>query len=220
MTRDGTINASALEAPQRENRAARQKAGRLRTVRTGFAHHQAGRLRQAAALYRKVLDKNPDDPNALHLLGVVANQRGAAGSAVCLIERALPALSDIPDVHLNRGNALREVGRLAEAVASYRRALTLNPDYGIAHNNLAAALNEGEEFEAGLASSERAIALIPEFFGTYVNHAGALMGLGGLPKPRQRCVARSISPLTGGKRIATSVGCSRSSGGTRKQWPA
>lgn len=30
----------------------------------------------------------------------------------------------------------------------------------------------------GLASSERAIALIPEFFGTYVNHAGALMGLG------------------------------------------
>ena len=91
MTRAGAINASTPEAPQGESRAGRQKAGRLRTVRAGFAHHQAGRLRRAEALYRKALDKNPDDPNALHLLGVVAYQRGAAGPAVRLIERALPA---------------------------------------------------------------------------------------------------------------------------------
>jgi tetratricopeptide (TPR) repeat protein len=173
----GAINAKALEAPEGEKRAARQKASRLRTVRAGFAHHQAGRLRRAEALYRKALHEDPDDANALHLLGVLAYQCGAGGLALRLIERALPALPDVPDVHLNYGNALRELGRVAEAVASYRRALALEPDYGMAHNNLAAALNEKEEFGAGLASSERAVALIPEFFGTYVNHAAALIGL-------------------------------------------
>jgi tetratricopeptide (TPR) repeat protein len=149
----------------------------LRTVRAGFAHHQAGRLRQAAALYRKALQNDPDDANALHLLGVIAHQCGEVATALQLIERALPELPELPDVHLNYGNALREVGRLAEAVASYRRALALNPDYGMAHNNLAAALNQQQEFAAGLASSKRAIALIPEFFGAHVNHADALMGL-------------------------------------------
>jgi tetratricopeptide (TPR) repeat protein len=149
----------------------------LRTVRAGFAHHQAGELRRAEALYRKALQKDPDDANALHLLGVVAYQCGSVGTALRLIERALPRLPELPDVHLNYGNALREIGRLAEAVASYRRAIALNPDYGMAHNNLAAALNQQEEFAVGLASSKRAIALIPEFFGAHVNHADSLMGL-------------------------------------------
>jgi len=164
-------------ASEEQKRAARLRAGRLRTVRAGFAHHQAGRLRRAAALYRKALRKNPDDANALHLLGVIAYQFGEVGTALRLIERALPELPEVPDVHLNYGNALREVGRLAEAGTSYRRALALNPDYGMAHNNLAAALNQQQELAAGLASSERAIALIPEFLGAHVNQADALMGL-------------------------------------------
>jgi tetratricopeptide (TPR) repeat protein len=167
----------ARVAPEEQKREARRRAGRLRTVRAGFAHHQAGRLRRAEALYRKALQKDPDDANALHLLGVVAYQCGEVGTALQLIERALPVLPEVPDVHLNYGNALRETGKLAEAVASYRRAIALNPDYGMAHNNLAGALNQQGEFALGLASSERATALIPEFFGAFVNRADALMGL-------------------------------------------
>ena len=167
----------ARVASEEKHRKTRQRAGRLRTIRAGFAHHQAGRLRRAEALYKKALQKDPDDANALHLLGVVAYQCGEVGQALRLIERALPELPELPDAHLNYGNALREAGRLVEAVASYRRAIALKPDYGMAHNNLAAALNRQEEFAAGLASAEHAVALIPEFFGAHVNHAAALMGL-------------------------------------------
>jgi tetratricopeptide (TPR) repeat protein len=166
----------ARVASEEQKREARRRVGRLRTVRAGFVHHQAGRLGRAEVLYRKALQKDPDDANALHLLGVVAYQCGQIGTALQLIERALPELPELADIHLNYGNALRETGKLAEAVASYRRAIALNPNYGMAHNNLAGALNQKEEFAAGLASSERAIALIPEFFGAYVNHADALMG--------------------------------------------
>ena len=91
----------------------------MRTVRAGFAHHQSGRLRRAEALYRKALQKDPDDANALHLLGVVAYQCGEAGTALLLIERALPALPKLPDVHLNYGNALRETGKLADVMKRY-----------------------------------------------------------------------------------------------------
>jgi hypothetical protein len=38
--------------------------------------HQGGDLTQAEALYRGILETQPDHPCAMHLLGVVAHQRG------------------------------------------------------------------------------------------------------------------------------------------------
>jgi len=83
-------------ALQQDAPSARQRAGLLRTIRSGFAHHQAGRLGRAEALYRRALEKDPDHADALHLLGVVAYQCGKIGPAIRLIERALPALPGLP----------------------------------------------------------------------------------------------------------------------------
>jgi tetratricopeptide (TPR) repeat protein len=164
-------------ASPEDKRNARRAAGLSRTVRAGLAHHQAGRLDRAEALYRKALEKDPDHADALHLLGVIAYQSGQIGPAIELIERALPALTELPDAHLNHGNVLQKAGRLAEAGESYRRAIALNPDYGIAHSNLASALNNQGLFEAGLESARRAVELIPGFLAAHVNCAAALIGL-------------------------------------------
>jgi predicted O-linked N-acetylglucosamine transferase (SPINDLY family) len=146
-------------------------------VDAGFAHHEAGRLDQAAVLYREALKEDPEHAEALHLLGLLAYQQGKFQSAIELISRALPELDDLPEAHLNFGNALREVGRLAEAVDRYRRAIGLDPAYGMAHSNLARTLNDQRLFEAGLESSRRAVALMPSFLGAHVNCAAALLGL-------------------------------------------
>jgi predicted O-linked N-acetylglucosamine transferase (SPINDLY family) len=148
-----------------------------RLIDAGFAQHEAGRLDQAEALYRKALAGDPKHADALHLLGLIAFQRGEFQSAIELIECAIPELDDLPEAHLNLGNALREVGRLTEAVDCYGRAIDLDPAYGMAHSNLARALNDQGQFEAGLESSRRAAELIPDFLGAHVNCAAALMGL-------------------------------------------
>ena len=44
-------------------------------------HHQDGRVKEAEALYRQVLAEQPDNPEALHLLGVLLLQRGEARAA-------------------------------------------------------------------------------------------------------------------------------------------
>jgi FkbM family methyltransferase len=157
---------------------ARRRASITRTINAGFAHHQAGRLERAEVLYRRALEKDPDHAEVLHLLGVVAYQRGDSAGAIALIGRALPALQEFSEAHLNFGNALREAGRLAEAADSYRRAIALRPDDGIAHSNLGRALNDQGLFEAGLDSARRAITLNPEFLGAHVNCAAALLSLG------------------------------------------
>jgi Flp pilus assembly protein TadD len=64
-------------ASSNDKQKARRVGGVTRTVNAGLAHHRAGRLERAAALYRKALEKDPDRAEALHLLGVVAYQGGS-----------------------------------------------------------------------------------------------------------------------------------------------
>lgn len=159
-----------------EQKAEWRRAEASRDLHAAHAHDQAGRRDRAEALYRKVLQKIPDHPDALHLLGVIAHQRGRQERAVQLIERALAIMPEFAPAHLNLGNALKAAGRRSEALNSYRRAIELKPDYAGAWCNLAALQTEQGQLEAALASADRAIELAPDFAEAYVNRAHALLG--------------------------------------------
>ena len=45
-------------------------------IAKGLAEHQAGRLYEAQIIYKQVLSIDPRHPDAFHLLGVIALQRG------------------------------------------------------------------------------------------------------------------------------------------------
>jgi len=51
--------------------------------------HRAGRLKEAEASYREVLNAQPEHFDSLHLLGVIEKQKGNDAEAVRLIEAAL-----------------------------------------------------------------------------------------------------------------------------------
>jgi Flp pilus assembly protein TadD len=75
---------------------------------SGLAHHQAGRLPQAEACYRKILAAEPSNVNALHLLGVLARQMGQRRAAVDLISKAVALNGRVPELHCDLGNALMD----------------------------------------------------------------------------------------------------------------
>ncbi len=76
-------------------------------LRLGLQQHQRGRLDEAATLYRQVLAARPDHPDALHLLGVVAHQKGDQACAAELIGRAVALRPGAADYHANLGEAYR-----------------------------------------------------------------------------------------------------------------
>jgi len=63
------------------------------------AHHDAGRLREAEALYRQVLRTWPDHPDALHLMGMLAYQVGRSDVAVELINMRLRPKAEPVKLH-------------------------------------------------------------------------------------------------------------------------
>ncbi len=144
---------------------------------SGLAHHQAGRLPQAEACYRKLLAADPCNVNALNRLGVLARQTGQHGAAVDLFSQAVALNDRAPELHYNLGNAFMDLGRTAEAEASYRRTLALKPDFAAAHNNLGNALQARGEDAQAEACYRRVLALAPEaqYAGAYSNLGHALL---------------------------------------------
>ncbi len=91
--------------------------------------HREGNLQEAVVLYDKVLSLQPDNPDALHLLGLVTRRTGNLDLAIELMERALQGNPRLIDAHFNLGNALTEAGRLEEAESRFHRLLELSPGH-------------------------------------------------------------------------------------------
>jgi protein O-GlcNAc transferase len=146
-------------------------------LNTALAHHQAGRLADAQALYDAILQSEPGQSDALHFSGLLACQtdRGKAGLALM---RASIAVNPNAVYYNNLGNALLQRGQIVEAIDGYRHAVALRPDYAEAHNNLGHALREAGDAHAAMLSCATAIELRPGYAEAYNNLGNALNALG------------------------------------------
>ena len=149
------------------------------TIQDAVLHHQAGRLRQAEEIYRRILHAEPQHVDALHLLGLVACQRGNGAAAVELIGKAIRLNPSAPML-FNLGYAWQAQGRFDEAAESYRRALALQPDYAEACNNLGFTLHCQGRLDEAASSYQRALALRPAYTEALVNLGNVLKTQGRL----------------------------------------
>ena len=148
--------------------------------RRGFAHHEAGRLVEAAAVYHQILAVEPTHADSLHLLGVIAHQLGWNELAIDYMTRAIRLNPAEAIYHSNLSNSLRAVGRLEEAAASCREALRLKPDFAEAHNNLGNVLQDLGRPEEAEASYRATIRLKPDYADVHSNLANVLTNSGRL----------------------------------------
>jgi len=110
------------------------------TLSLAMQHHSAGRLFEAEGIYQQILQADPNQPDALHLLGLIAYQFGKNDTAADLIDQALATRPDYAEAYSNRGLALQEFNQLEDAVASYDKAIGIKPDYAEAYWNKSLAL--------------------------------------------------------------------------------
>lgn len=137
----------------------------------GLRLHQAGKVQEAVAVYRQVLAVRPEQPDALHLLGVALYQTGQLPQSLECLRKAVQLQPANPAYANSLGVALLAAGRADEAIGYFRRALRLKPDYADAHSNLGNAHFEKGQYAQAIASCRRALAISPD-------HADALYNLG------------------------------------------
>ena len=136
-----------------------------------------GFLADADELARSAASAEPDNAEAVHMLGIIAHQSGKTGEAISHLRRAVALAPDVALYHANLGEMCRRAGRIDEAITAGRRAIELNPDYADAINNLGIALFDQGKFEEALALYERAIALQDDFTHAHSNRGNVLQRL-------------------------------------------
>ena len=154
-------------------------------------HHQAGRLPAAEQIYRRILAVDPNQPDAIHLLGVIDHQLGRHDAAVEQIRRAIAVNGVEAAYHSNLGSALSSLGRLDEAAAAYCRALELKPDQAEACYNLGNALKDQGKKDEAIAAYRRAMELRPGYAEAHNNLGNVLETLGRLEEATA-CFHRAV----------------------------
>ncbi len=141
------------------------------------ALHQQGRLQDAVTLYSDILKLQPQHFDAIHLLGVIAEQFRNHQLAADLIAQAILINPNHADAYFNRGNALKELNQLDAAVASYDKAIKLKPNYASACNNRGIALQKLNQFAAAVSSYDKAVRIDPNYAEAYFNRGVVLQEL-------------------------------------------
>ncbi len=156
-----------------------------------FQHHQAGRLSQAEQLYRQILQQEPNQIEALQLLGIIAFQNGNTEEAIACYRKALAVNPNLAPVHSNLGIALRTQGKLEEATWHYQQAVALQPNNAQFHYNLGFILQAQEKFEEAQESYRQVVALQPNYVEAYYN-LGYVLYVQGQIEQAIACYDRAI----------------------------
>ena len=151
-----------------------------RILAEGVDRHRRGLLDEAAALYGRVLEASPEQPDALHLLGRIEEARGDPHQALALIERAIAASGQVSAFHASRGAVLLSLGRAEDAAHSLRQALSLDPRSAEATNVLGNAMLALAKPEEAIEYYQRALALRLRYPEAHNNLGSTLRAMGRL----------------------------------------
>jgi tetratricopeptide (TPR) repeat protein len=149
----------------------------LSHLQSAIELHQQGKLDQAQVMYSQLLEIEPRNADALHLLGLIAYQTGTHQAAVDLIGQAIEIFPNVASYYSNQGNALKELKQLDAAVASFDKAIELIPDFAEAYYNRGNALKELKKLDAAVASFDKAIELMPNLVEAYISLGNTLQEL-------------------------------------------
>jgi tetratricopeptide (TPR) repeat protein len=110
----------------------------------------------------EIIEKNPQDVNALNLRGTAYGQAGDYQNAMDDFNAALKIKPDFPQAYSNRALVFVRIDSLPRAIADYDRAIEINPDYAAAYvgrGNVHRLLNEDRK---AIADFTKAISIQPD----------------------------------------------------------
>lgn len=132
-------------------------------IERAMTFHQQGKLSDAEEIYKKILETNPIDFDALNMMGLLACQTGRIENGLQYLSKAAAINPHDAALQSNLGNAQLVLRRFGDALDSCDRAVAEDPTLAEAWNNRGIALQELGRLDDALASYDRAIALKPNY---------------------------------------------------------
>jgi tetratricopeptide (TPR) repeat protein len=175
-------------------------AGRLEEA---LQHIKSGDYGVALSNCREVIERHPDDADAVHLAGYLHQLKGEHEDAMRYFALAAQLAPNNAEIFNNYAGSLKALGRLEESERYYRRAIELDPGFMLAHHNFADLLLALERPAEATARCRAALALEPGLAPTYSTLGLALEHQG---RYDEAIAAHRESAARGGNRAAADFG--------------
>ena len=131
------------------------------TLGQGLQCLQKGDLARANKHFLQVLERSPTEPNALHMMGVVARKQHQLDDAENYFRQSLKSEQRQPQVLNNLANLIRSMGRVDEAIGLYQKAVRMEPRFADGWFNLGLAHQGRAEHPAAIDAFKKAQAINP-----------------------------------------------------------
>lgn len=158
------------------------------TLQLATQHLRSGRFVDAEQLYHQVLLQQPEHPEALYGLGILAMQMGQLETAERWLNTAAQFQADVK-IWFILGNVRHTLGDLEGAELAYRAAIELRPDGASIYNNLGYCLQQQGKWSDAILSYRKALEVQPNCAEADVNLGNALHAQGELPVDKQEYYA-------------------------------
>ena len=139
--------------------AERPKLTIPQSMELAWRHYRAGAREDAHMICARVLRVAPKNPDALHLLGILAYEARNLPLAIQLMSEAVRHAKKFAPMHGNLALAKLAVGDLAGAAMCARKALGLSPAYADGHRVLGLVHEQKGQHRVAVEEFERAQAL-------------------------------------------------------------
>jgi Flp pilus assembly protein TadD len=159
----------------------------IQSLREAGRLYGAGSFAQAERLCRMILTRQPDQPDALHLLALLAMRVGRSADAAALLHRVVALKPESADAFGHLGTALADTGHLCEAITALQRSILLNPNSAESFYNLGDVYKSTGRLDEAIGALRQAIALRPDWAEAYSNLGLALKDAGQLPEATRIC---------------------------------
>ncbi|MEG4068139.1 tetratricopeptide repeat protein [Microcoleus sp. Pol11C2] len=136
----------------------------------GNAAQKAENYSQAEAIYRRIIQLEPNNAKAYNHLGIALYYiQGKLEEAITAYRQAIQLDPQYADAYYNLGMALYKQEKLEEAIVASRQATQLEPKSAAAYYNLGVMLREQGKLEEAITASRQAIQLDPKLAEAYKN---------------------------------------------------
>jgi len=125
-------------------------------------------MHEAISLCQKLLEVEPDHPDAVQLIGKAAKQLGQLAHAEKFFRTALSMRPDSVEALNELGAVLILLGRLEQALECFRRTLELHPDSHQANFNISTVLFAMDRIPEALQYCQASIGLKRDFAEAHV----------------------------------------------------
>ena len=141
---------------------------------------QQGNVKEAEAVYRRLINEGAGNSIVFRNLGVICGMQGRIQEMIGFLNQVLAMDPHDPEALTNLGIGLRSLGNLEAAVASYRKALDINPNHPGALSSLGLIFQDHGNLQAAIACYRKALNTNPHSLEILNNLGNALQKQGHL----------------------------------------